>query len=140
MHTVGVRVGDRQRSILWQLTLQCYRRLEYVGSTQTGTDLLDDLRRRGSAQRGDRGNVRVKIRIGDHILLLHDAVIALRGEGICQNEAIVEGPESSAQNRLWFSATPESPSDSRAGGDIPPVVDVGLGFVAQAQTHGHVGA
>jgi hypothetical protein len=37
------------------------RRLELI--------LLDDLRRLGSAQRGNHGNVGLEIRIGDHILL-----------------------------------------------------------------------
>src|SRR6266545_4457876 len=104
--------------------------------------MLNCLRRLEAGQRGERGNRREEVRIRNHELLLNDAVVTQRGQGVREREAVVKDSEPGADHGIWtrvLGAGSGRPRDSDARRDITPVVDVGLRFVAQPQTQCEIG-
>ena len=89
-----IGVSDRYRGIERQLALESQGGLHEIGSAHGGTDALNRAGCERAAETRDIGYGGEKIRVGDYVLLLHDAVIAPGGERIRKAEAIVEHPKS----------------------------------------------
>ena len=138
MQPVRIRISKRRGNIPRQLALQAHRRLQNVRRTQTGAELLDNLRR--CLQSCQRWNVGKEIRIGDHKLLLNDPVVTLRRKYIRESEAVVESSEACAENGFGLLGTAaRRPGNGDAGSKIAPVVYVRLCLIAQAGANCDVG-
>ena len=108
MQTVRIGICDGQIGVPWQLALHGDRRLFYIGRPQARADLLGHLlghlRGLKTRKRRRRRHIRIEIGICDHVLLLHHAVEALRGQCVGERNAIVEDSKTRAQHR--FRALP----------------------------------
>src|ERR1700676_3324086 len=125
-----VQIRKRYRRVLRQLPLDSEGGLDDVRSAEVRGDFLDALSRGKLAELRNRWNVGIKIRIRDHVLLLSDAVVALRCQHVLFAEAIVENAESAAQNQFWpgiVLALSRRPGESDARRPISPIMNVGLG-------------
>ncbi len=76
-----------------------------------------------------------------YVLLLNDSVIAHCSQSVRQIEAIVEHPESAAHHgfRSRLALGSGRPRESDAGRKIMPVMNIGLGLIAQTETQGEIG-
>ncbi len=103
-----VRECYRHGGVSGQLPLEGHGGLQEVGRPQRRADFFDDLLPREAAQQGQGRNLRIEVRIRDHVLLLHDAVLAVGGKRIREREAIVDDTKPGANNILWsrFSGQP----------------------------------
>src|ERR1700681_3172183 len=97
VQTVGIGVGDRQSGVVRQLPLHRKRRLHDVGRPQVGADFLYYLGGLEAAEGGRQWDGGEEVWFRDHILLLHNAVVALGCQRVAQTEAVVKHAESRAK-------------------------------------------
>src|ERR1700730_9134535 len=132
MLAVRIYVRNGHSGALCNLPLYADSRLHGQGRSQAGSNLVT--RRRGLA-------VRTGVRTNDG-LQLGKAVQPLRLEDEVVRETVVENSEAGTQYgfrcRLFPSAS-ETPGKTDARSEIAMVVDVILGFKAQAKAERHVG-
>src|SRR5262245_54299278 len=129
---MGVRESHGHRCIPRELPLQTDHRLIKGWGNEVRVHLLTNLRRVKSLQDRKSRKRRKEVWIGHYELLLPDAVVSKRRHGVCQTKTIVKNPETRTDYRLWR----ETPRHANPRGEVVVILNVGLRFVTEAETHG----
>src|SRR5436309_4671206 len=129
---MSVGESHGHRCITRELPLQTDHRLIKGWGHEVRVHLLTNLRRVKSLQHRERGKRRKEVWIGYNELLLPDAVVTKRRHGVCQPKTIVKNPETCPGNSLWR----EAPGHTNPRRKVMAVMNVGLRFVTEPETHG----
>src|SRR5271169_2168760 len=142
MDAARIEISHRQRSRLAELTLETDGRLDRIRRPQVWINLVGGGQRGRAAadQRADGGYVGEEIWIRYDVLLLEDAVEPFRLKHVALREAIVENPETGAQDHLGLRAVAKAPGQPNARREVGVIANVVLRFEAQAETQSHVAA
>ena len=138
---VRAGVGERQsyRRVGRQLALQAEGGLEDVRRPEIAVLHADRLRNLLGVQLADRRDGGEEVGVDDDILRLGGSVVPDRLQRVVVVEAAVEHAKPAADHGFLLALLgSRCPGEADAGPEIPPIVDVGLGFVAQSQVEGEV--
>src|SRR5206468_12973999 len=129
---MGVGESHGHRCITRELPLQTDHRLIKGWGHEVRVHLLTNLRRVKSLQHRERGKRRKEVWIGYYELLLPDTVVTKRRHGVCQPKTIVKNPETCPDHRLRR----EAPGHADPRRKVMTIMNVGLRFVTEPETHG----
>jgi len=133
-----VRIAKGKDSMEQQLALNTQERLHQVWRTNVVGILLNHLRGLCGVEKGGRGHNRIEVRVVDDVLLLRDAVVTQRRDGIRQGKPVIEDAKPTPKYEFLLKPL-RSPCNGNAGREIAVPLDIVLHLIPESQIEGEVG-